>query len=45
MPHTLAQKLLARKTDQDMPAPGGIVSCRLDRVLANDITAPRVQGL
>jgi len=39
MPHTLAEKLLARRTDQEV-GPGRIVSCRLDRVLANDITAP-----
>ncbi len=42
MPLTLAQKLLKSRSvtpDADI-APGAIVNCRVDMVLANDITAP-----
>ncbi|MDR1857429.1 MAG: 3-isopropylmalate dehydratase large subunit [Desulfovibrio sp.] len=40
MAHTLAQKLLQRHTDEAITGPGQIVQCRVDVVLANDITAP-----
>ncbi len=39
-PHTLAQKLLQQRTSQEITAAGQIAMCRLDLVLANDITAP-----
>lgn len=37
---TLAQKILQRHTDEEIPAAGGIARCKLSIVLANDITAP-----
>ncbi len=40
MRHALAQKILQRRCDQEVGAPGEIVRCRLSLVLANDITAP-----
>ncbi|MDR2160934.1 MAG: 3-isopropylmalate dehydratase large subunit [Desulfovibrio sp.] len=44
MPRTLAEKILAahsvRPLGEGEAAPGRIVHCRLDLVLANDITAP-----
>lgn len=40
MPHTLAQKIMQAHTDQMVGEPGQIVQCRVDMVLANDITAP-----
>jgi 3-isopropylmalate/(R)-2-methylmalate dehydratase large subunit len=44
MPLTLAQKILAahslRPLGDDGAAPGRILACRVDLVLANDITAP-----
>lgn len=40
MAHTLAQKILQAHTDQAITAAGQIVRCRVDLVLANDITAP-----
>ncbi|MDD6088970.1 MAG: 3-isopropylmalate dehydratase large subunit [Desulfovibrionaceae bacterium] len=40
MPHTLAQKILQRHTDEEIRQAGQIVNCRLSGVLANDITAP-----
>ncbi|MCL1915186.1 MAG: 3-isopropylmalate dehydratase large subunit [Desulfovibrionaceae bacterium] len=44
MPQTLAQKILAahstRPVSPEESAPGRIITCRADLVLANDITAP-----
>ncbi len=40
MRHTVAQKLLQARTDEAITAAGQIVQCRVDLVLANDITAP-----
>jgi len=40
MPHTLAQKILQARTDERITQDGQIVNCRVDLVLANDITAP-----
>ena len=40
MPHTLAEKILQAHTADDASEPGRIVRCRVDLVLANDITAP-----
>lgn len=38
MQQTLAQKILQKHTDDTIAADGQIVNCRLDMVLANDIT-------
>lgn len=38
MPKTLAQKILQNHTDESIVSDGQIVRCRLDMVLANDIT-------
>ena len=40
MKQTLAQKILQKHTDEEITADGQIVNCRLDLVLANDITGP-----
>ena len=40
MGQTLAEKILQKHTDQEITGPGQIVQCRVDMVLANDITAP-----
>ena len=40
MGQTLAEKILQKHTDQEVTGPGQIVQCRVDMVLANDITAP-----
>ena len=40
MAQTLAQKILQRHTDEAIVSDGQIVNCRLDMVLANDITGP-----
>ncbi len=40
MPQTLAQKLLQSHTDDTVERDGQIVQCRVDMVLANDITGP-----
>ncbi len=40
MAFTVAEKLLQSHTDEEITGPGQIVRCRLDMVLANDITAP-----
>ena len=40
MGQTLAEKILQKHTDQVVTGPGQIVQCRVDMVLANDITAP-----
>ena len=40
MPQTLAQKLLQTHTDEAVERDGQIVRCRVDLVLANDITGP-----
>ncbi|WP_272701240.1 3-isopropylmalate dehydratase large subunit [Desulfovibrio sp. Fe33] len=40
MGHTLAEKILQNHTDQEVTGPGQIVQCKVDMVLANDITAP-----
>ncbi len=40
MPHTLAEKILQSHTQDTIKEAGQIVQCRLDLVLANDITAP-----
>ncbi len=40
MPHTLAEKILQSHTQDEIKAAGQIVQCKLDMVLANDITAP-----
>jgi 3-isopropylmalate/(R)-2-methylmalate dehydratase large subunit len=37
---TISEKLLARAADVDSVRPGQFVTCKLDMVLANDITAP-----
>jgi 3-isopropylmalate/(R)-2-methylmalate dehydratase large subunit len=37
---TVAEKILQAHTDQEVAGPGQIVQCRVDVVLANDITAP-----
>ncbi|NPV45372.1 MAG: 3-isopropylmalate dehydratase large subunit [Armatimonadetes bacterium] len=37
---TITEKLLARAADLDACRPGDFVTCKLDMVLANDITAP-----
>jgi len=37
---TLAEKILARKCGRATVAPGELLSCRADRVMATDITAP-----
>ena len=37
---TLAEKVLARSAGLPSVAPGDLVTCRVDRVLATDITAP-----
>ncbi|MGD9496219.1 MAG: 3-isopropylmalate dehydratase large subunit [Armatimonadota bacterium] len=37
---TITEKLLARAAGRDEVTPGEFVSCRLDLVLANDVTAP-----
>jgi len=37
---TIAEKLLAAHADLDEVEPGQLISCRLDLVLANDVTAP-----
>ena len=37
---TITEKLLARAAGRDAVKPGEFVSCKLDLVLANDITAP-----
>ncbi|WFS61163.1 3-isopropylmalate dehydratase large subunit [Pseudodesulfovibrio thermohalotolerans] len=40
MGQTLAEKILQNHTDQEVTGTGQIVQCRVDMVLANDITAP-----
>ncbi|MBO5490652.1 MAG: 3-isopropylmalate dehydratase large subunit [Desulfovibrio sp.] len=40
MPQTLAQKILQSHTDDVVEQDGQIVRCRVDMVLANDITGP-----
>jgi 3-isopropylmalate/(R)-2-methylmalate dehydratase large subunit len=40
MGQTLAEKILQNHTDQEVTGAGQIVQCRVDMVLANDITAP-----
>lgn len=40
MKATLAEKLLQRHTDEKISGPGQIVQCKVDMVLANDITGP-----
>jgi 3-isopropylmalate/(R)-2-methylmalate dehydratase large subunit len=40
MGQTLAEKILQKHTDQEVSGAGQIVQCRVDMVLANDITAP-----
>ncbi|WP_243361147.1 3-isopropylmalate dehydratase large subunit [Fundidesulfovibrio terrae] len=40
MRQTLAQKILQGRTDETITQDGQIVRCRVDLVLANDITAP-----
>lgn len=40
MPMTITEKLLARAAGRDEVRPGEFVNCRLDLVLANDVTAP-----
>lgn len=40
MAQTLAQKILQKHTDDAIVSDGQIVNCRLDMVLANDITGP-----
>ncbi|MFW5993403.1 MAG: 3-isopropylmalate dehydratase large subunit [Desulfohalobiaceae bacterium] len=40
MRQSLAQKLLQGASQEQIQAPGQIVQCRVDKVLANDITAP-----
>jgi 3-isopropylmalate/(R)-2-methylmalate dehydratase large subunit len=40
MGQTLAEKILQNHTDEQISGAGQIVQCRVDMVLANDITAP-----
>jgi 3-isopropylmalate/(R)-2-methylmalate dehydratase large subunit len=40
MRQSLAQKLLQRASQEEITAAGQIVQCQVDKVLANDITAP-----
>ena len=40
MAMTMTQKLLAKKAGLDSVAPDQLISCRLDLMLGNDITAP-----
>ncbi|MEJ2368469.1 MAG: aconitase family protein, partial [Acidobacteriota bacterium] len=40
MPMTLAEKILARKSGRSAVAAGDLLTCRVDKVLATDITAP-----
>ncbi|MCJ2164085.1 MULTISPECIES: 3-isopropylmalate dehydratase large subunit [unclassified Pseudodesulfovibrio] len=40
MGQTLAEKILQKHTDQEVTGAGQIVQCKVDMVLANDITAP-----
>ncbi len=40
MAYTLAQKILQMHTDEEVREAGQIVRCKVDLVLANDITAP-----
>ena len=40
MGHTVAEKILQSHTEEQVAGPGQIVRCRVDMVLANDITAP-----
>ena len=40
MGKTLAEKILQKHTDQEITEAGQIVQCKVDMVLANDITAP-----
>ncbi len=40
MSHTLAEKILQAHTQDVITKPGQIVQCKVDLVLANDITAP-----
>jgi 3-isopropylmalate/(R)-2-methylmalate dehydratase large subunit len=37
---TMTQKILAKHAGKDFVKPGDLITCTLDRVLANDITAP-----
>jgi 3-isopropylmalate/(R)-2-methylmalate dehydratase large subunit len=37
---TMTQKILAKHAGMDFVKPGDLITCNLDRVLANDITAP-----
>lgn len=37
---TITEKILARRASRDRVTPGELVSCRVDAVLGNDITAP-----
>lgn len=37
---TMTQIILAKHAGKDLVKPGDLITCRLDRVLANDITAP-----
>ncbi len=39
-PMTITEKILAAHADLDEVTPGQLIDCRLDLVLANDITAP-----
>ncbi len=40
MSMTITEKILAAHAGRDLVAPGELINCRLDLVLANDITAP-----
>ena len=37
---TITEKILARVAGRDEVRPGDVVTCKLDLVMANDITAP-----
>ncbi len=37
---TITEKILARATGRDEVRPGEFITCKLDLVMANDITAP-----
>jgi len=39
-PMTITEKILAAHTDLEEVTPGQLITCRLDIVLANDVTAP-----
>ena len=43
-PMTITEKILAAHASLDEVEPGQLINCRLDLVLANDVTAPIAIG-